>query len=574
MTAQIKILKESTINKIAAGEVIERPASVVKELVENSIDAEAKAIQIEIKNGGLDLIRITDNGRGMDKADLSLCITRHATSKISNFEDIYDTNSLGFRGEALPSITSVSKIKIASKTNDTKIGNCLSCEGNKIIEFGPCAGEEGTDIWVSDLFFNTPVRKKFLKTGKTENSYINDTIENLIIPHIHIGFTIKNNLGKEQSFPKTNSYLDRIIRVFGKEFKDSLIQIEEETPSFHVHGFISKPTITKPTQRYLKVFIKGRYIRDKVINHAIRSAYSELIPQNRFPMGVLFIDVPGKDIDINIHPTKREVKFKDSGSIHDFVYKSIRKILREIKLESTSHEEVRTKSDKTTQITPFPQNRKRIINFEIPQVEIEAPQTTFYGIAKDLPYKLIGQIMDSFVVCEKDNKLIIIDQHAAFERIAYEELKCEYFKGKVKSQLLAFSENIEIPNLDDYIANTLVAETKKMGFDIDVFSSESFIVRATPTILSNADIKTLVKDLYDEYKENIKNYKLDSFIDKILFTIACHTTVRANQKLSQQEMENMLEKIDKIDFSLTCPHGRPVFTEITREELEKRFKRR
>ncbi len=592
--AEIKILDSSLINKIAAGEVVERPSSILRELIENSIDAQSDKIEVFVDKGGMEKIVVSDNGKGMSKEDLKLAILRHATSKIKDENDLFAINSLGFRGEAIPSIASVSKFQIASRKQGSDIGYQITIEGGKIISESPVAMNEGTKITVSDLFFNVPARRKFLKKENTEFSYLYDVFSKFLMIYHNISFTFYKNNKLLKKYP-IQTKKERITALFPKEAKD-LYPINLDIEDFKIEGFISNPELSFKRSNHLYVFINGRFIKDKMLIHAISHGYRSIIEPREYPFVIIFFEINPRFVDVNVHPQKMEVRFNNSQMVHQIISKTIEGELAKtpwVKRELSDSENNESSSNsKENTFNSSLQITEEDYFFKSPSNNVN-PKELFSAdfVNRSLEYKnngeqifeernsyfsslkVIGQIMKTYILCEGDDGLIIIDQHAAHERIGYERLVKNYEEKKIQTETLVIPTVIKLTPEKFAIFMDNLPFFNEMGFDIEVFGVNTITIRKVPSILSKKNTENLMKEIIDDYLITGFSLAYDETLRKIFSTISCHSVVRGGDELNKYEMEALLKLMDEYEFSANCPHGRPVYYKISRYELDKRFHR-
>ena len=578
---KIRVLPTHIIDSIAAGEVIERPYSIVKELLENSIDAKAENIEIHVENSDEIKIIISDDGKGIHEKDLELCVKRHATSKILD-NDLLRIRTLGFRGEALYAIASVSKIEIISKTIDMDNAVKMIVEENKVLSFKPAKGKNGTHIEVKNLFKNFPVRKKFLSNAKAENYYIREVIKSIAISNPEISFNYFEEtkpklvlLNRE----KENNFQNRIIEILGKDFHESSLFLEEKKGMFSIKGFISIPTYNKSSWKDSVIIVNNRIIKDRKILGLIKAAYSGLLAGNRFPVVVLNLIFPHEEVDVNVHPRKTEVGFLDRKKFNGILIKALRNRLESAGLINSgiyekklfnqfSHEE---KKNFYTEPISFSQNTKAYLKTE-PELQMEKSdeKTVDYDF-----YRLgfaIAQINKMFIIAQTQNKIILIDQHAAHERIVLESLKLSYLKNKIERQVLLMPEILEVDgNIRLFLDNK--EKIYEIGIIFEEYGDNAILVREIPGILGKISIKELFDDLYIQLEKfdevNLSNYQ----IEKLFSSIACHNSIRAGRKLNIEEMNNLLRLMEKTPNAGQCNHGRPTFVELSIKDIEKLFGR-
>ncbi|MBV2146609.1 MAG: DNA mismatch repair endonuclease MutL [Wolbachia endosymbiont of Pissodes strobi] len=596
----IILLDTKTINRIAAGEVIERPASVVKELVENAIDAGSSEIEIKIESGGRNLITVTDDGNGIEKDDLELAFMRHATSKLSDSE-LIEIKHLGFRGEALPSIAAVSRMKLSSKASGAKEAWSIRYEGGeKIREITPCSLLQGTYIEVRDLFFATPNRLKFLKTERAETQSIVDIVNNLAMINYSIGFTLTSGNKKLLKYVKQTSLFNRLCEI-EEEFQSNSLEVKEEEEGIKLKGHICKPNVNRGNSTQIYTFVNGRPIKDNLLVGAIRYAYHDFIPNNRYPFAVLHLEVPYDQVDVNVHPNKSEVRFQNKRLIYEIVRRGIIKTLSTrfaagdqgieeelIFNDSKSQEQVDSQEKKDQK--EFYEKRPSLLEnrlmkeFNAPDERRQSlPETFKYGesppqkgtmvlerkqidLVEDHPLGYARcQVHNTYIIAEAGDRLIIVDQHAAYERLIYECLKQ---KSSIKRQKL-LPETVEIKNQAGMgMVKTYKDELFEMGFDIEIQSEDKVTIKEIPAILGTIDIKEMLVDIVDKLMEMEDTLPIEDKVNKISATIACHG---AGRKMKLEEMNEILRQIEKTPYS---DHGRPTYIEMKLSDIEKLFERR
>jgi len=537
----INILPEDIISKIAAGEVIERPASVVKELLENSIDAGADRISIKIENGGKKLIKVVDNGVGMSKEDLLLCIERHATSKIHSLSDIFNLKTLGFRGEALPSIGAVAKLKISSKPHDQLIGYRIEMEGGRFICLEEVGIPAGTIVEVRDLFYNMPARRKFLKSDKVEADHIIDIITKISLCYPNINFTFEHGKKSIFNLPSSDDLIIRFSRLFGKETANSIIKGNYIYDDISITVYISKPDISRAKGDRLFFYVNKRNIKDKLIMSAVMEAYSQKLTKGRYPQGAIFIQIDPKNVDFNVHPTKQEVRFKEEGKVYKTIFSCIKSLLDSQSLIPTNNISFKIAEEPITYKTNIPQ-------------------------FNEIPY-VIGQLKKTYIICETKEGILLVDQHAAHERIIYERLKSDFLNKRIISQKLIEPYQIELGPVDAEKVYERLDFFMNLGIEIKPFGGNTFIITSYPSILKNTKWESFFMEILQENKRNMNAF------ENSLKIMACYGAIKAGDILNRQEMEKLLEELYKTDIPTNCPHGRPILKQITYHELEKMFKR-
>ncbi len=589
----INLLPENLINQIAAGEVVERPASVVKELIENSIDAGATEIIVDIEDGGRKLIRVSDNGCGMSREDAILSLQRHATSKIKETEDLFNISTLGFRGEALPSIASVSRLKLTTIPRDSIAGTSIQIDGGKEVEVKEFGGPVGTAVEVRDLFFNTPARLKFMKSNTTELSHIIATVTRMAISYPLIRFIYNHNDSQIYNLPSSKDLLSRICMVV-KEEEKNLLEVSLNS-KISISGYISGPEINRPTNRETYIFVNGRFVRDRVILHAIMDAYRTVMERDRYPLAFLFLDVPPSEVDVNVHPAKTEVRFRNTDEIHRAVYASVSEALKgwtarkgsgqwsgvsgqsnELRTPHSNYQERVSEAierysinNKSPLAPPFVKGGDGGIspNFQYPTPNLE--KTGFFS-----SLTVLGRVGGTYIVCSSGNNLCLIDQHAAHERIAFERLKIGYENSTPASQTLLIPETVELNPAETGLLKEYTGVLSKAGIELEHFGGNTFAIKAVPAALSRKNIRGLIIDVVDELAHMERSRSLSEIMDKLLSRMACHSAVEGGDYMDPKEISALLKDLDSIDFSSNCPHGRPVFVMLTQPEIEKMFYRR
>lgn len=635
--ANIHVLDKETIDKIAAGEVVERPASVVKELVENAMDAGATAITVETKEGGTSLIRITDNGCGIAKDDIPVAFLRHSTSKIRSVEDLFNVSSLGFRGEALSSIAAVSRVELITKTSDAMTGMRYRIEGGTEVDMEVIGCPTGTTFIVKNLFYNTPARQKFLKSPQTEGSYIGDLIERMALSHPNISFNyISNNQNKLHTSGNTN-LKDIIYNVYGREITSNLLAVRASQGELSLDGFIGKPSLSRGNRGFENYYINGRYIKSSVITRAIEDAYKTFVMVHKYPFTVIHLSVPSKFIDVNVHPTKMEVRFNNAEEIYHFIFETIRDVLggKELIPKVTVDEKIKEgqKTPKMKEHMPEPFEVSRLASYgksnrndnrtikeaakrpyadtfvksesfakqtqnnetkptnetrpaaktEVATKESKAEPAT---VAEQLDlfdhrlltekarkhHRIIGQVFETYWLVEYDQKLYIVDQHAAHEKVLYEKIMAKMKSKTMTSQYLnpPIILSMSLKELD--ILNKYWDYFAQAGFEIEEFGGKEYALRAVPQDLFGMSEKEMFLDMLDSFESEASVKKSEIVMDRIA-TMACKAAVKGNQRLSFKEMDALMEQLLCAENPYNCPHGRPTIISMSKYELEIKFKR-
>ncbi len=619
---KIHILSTEVSEKIAAGEVVERPASVIKELVENSIDAGATLITVEIKKGGSTYMRVSDNGSGMSVEDAKICFLRHATSKIKTSSDLDAIYTLGFRGEALASIGAVSEVSLYTKRAEDNEGICVTCRSGEILSSAEAGVPDGTSICVENLFFNTPARLKFLKKDATEAGYITDIITRFIFAHPEISFKLIID-GKEKLFSAGDNLLkNAIYTVYGKDYANGTIAVDYETEGIRVTGLIGKGNISRPKRNYQSFFVNKRYITSKTLIAALENAYKNQIMIGKFPVAVLNVEINPSLIDINVHPTKLEVKFSDEKSVFNAVYYGTKNALYAIpnvpKIERADSKFKRdlpkeqlnlsdlaaslpkdmTKRTETTEYNPrvnhflktdkpdfIKKKDKADKPFTAKNAVLASPERKLEPLLPDETaeheeetvfvdeyFEIVGQLFNSYIIAEKGDEMIILDQHAAHERLKYEELKLDIASKQPMSQLLIEPVIVSVggSEMTAYRENKEMFD--KMGFESEEFGDDAVIIRSAPGDTEMGEIEPLVLELLAQ-SEALRDELITEKYERLLYTIACKSAVKANMAMSKPEMETLVRNVLRLKNINTCPHGRPIIVTMSKKEIEKEFKR-
>lgn len=572
---RIRRLSEGTVNRIAAGEVIERPASVVKELVENAIDAGSRQIDVAFRGGGRSLIRVIDDGSGMAADDLALCIERHATSKLSD-DDLVDIRSLGFRGEALPSIGAVSRLAIASRPKGEAAAHVLSVEGGDISALRPAAVARGTEVEVRDLFYATPARLKFLKAERTETAEAVDVVRRLALANPAVGFSFATEERRMIDVPPGDALEARMSRILGAEFIDNSVPFEAGRDDITLTGRAGLPTWSRATGGSQFMFVNGRPVRDKLLAGAIRGAYADVMPRGRFPAVVLFVTCDTSRVDVNVHPAKAEVRFRDSGLVRGLVVNALKAAIaaRSQKADAGLSKGTLESFRRDWQPPPPPglHEVQDALDMNMPLAARAAPaddQPTDYplGAAR-------AQIHDNYIVAQTREGFVLVDQHAAHERLVYERLKSEWAEKRLATQPLLIPAVID---LDAAAVERLAGSADVLaqsGLALEPFGEGAVIVREVPLALAGGDVAGLIRDVADELADLETSGSVDSRINHLLATMACHHSVRSGRTLRPEEMNALLRQMEATPNSGTCNHGRPTFIELKLADIERLFGRR
>ncbi|MDB4076448.1 DNA mismatch repair endonuclease MutL [Porticoccaceae bacterium] len=608
----IKVLSPQLANQIAAGEVVERPASVLKELVENSLDAGAKRIDIEIEQGGVKLIKIRDDGHGIPEHELALALSRHATSKIDNLEDLEAVGTLGFRGEALASIASVSRLALTSNSGDSSGWKAVSEGRDMEVELKPAAHPQGTSVEVRDLFFNTPARRKFLRTEGTEYNRIDDSIKKLALSRMDVAFSLRHNQRAQLTLRPASSQAEqekRVADICGPAFMKDALYVDNDRTGIRLWGWMGLPTFSRSQADLQHFFVNGRAIRDKVVSHAVRQAYQDVLYHGRHPAFVLFLEIEPADVDVNVHPTKHEVRFRDSRSIHGFVYSTLHRALSQDRPQDhlqTSESGLNTNQDAEQQAgqstIQFPSGSPLGAQESLSNVQgyssgpqghgfqsrpqsfgVNTPMAAYQGLyATEMPTEegdippmgfAVAQLKGIYILAENAQGLIIVDMHAAHERITYERMKTAFDDQGLVSQPLLVPESLAVSQREADMAEQSGEVFAQLGFVVERAANESIIVREIPAILRGSEVESLLRDVISDLIEHGTSERIRNHINEILSTMACHGSVRANRKLSVPEMNALLRDMEATERSGQCNHGRPTWSQLTLDELDKLFLR-
>lgn len=644
---EIMLLNQETIDKIAAGEVVERPSSVVKELVENAIDAKATAITVEIKEGGISFIRITDNGCGIEKKQVPIAFLRHSTSKIRSVEDLLNIHSLGFRGEALSSIAAVAQVELITKTYDELTGTRYVIEGSKEVADEEIGAPDGTTFIVRNLFYNVPARRKFLKTAQTEGGYISDLMERMALSHPDVSFKFMNNGQTKLHTSGNGNEKDLIYHIYGRDITASILKVEQQTELFQVRGFIGKPMVSRGNRNYENYFINGRYIKSALLSKAVEEAYKGFLMQHQYPFCVLYFDIHSDLLDVNVHPTKMELRFSQNEQIYRLLYEIIRNTLThkdfipevpveekktaaapEIKEPAPEPFEVRrlneirkavaadspyepkypsyakksstdvffsrmkqnTKSPLTakeeslfakplasapeTEDVPKEDSVSMVREPDIPYMQQTLEQIDLHFLTKDArkKHKIIGQLFDTYWLVEFEDKLFVIDQHAAHEKVLYEKTM-----KKVREQLFS-SQAVSPPIILSLNQEEIAAmeryqdELTRFGYEIEPFGGKEYAITAIPADFSDIDMRSMFLELLNDFTELSGKTTPELILEKVA-SMSCKAAVKGNNRLSRAEIETLIDELLQLDNPYNCPHGRPTIISMSKYEIEKKFKR-
>ena len=614
----VRILPEILSNKIAAGEVVERPASVVKELVENAVDAGSTSIHVEVEKGGRSLIRVSDNGAGMAHDDALLAMERYATSKIHADEDLFAIHTLGFRGEALPSIASVSRFELVSKDEGSAAATRIRIAGGRILDVAQMGAPRGTMITVENLFFNTPARRKFLKTVNTEMGHITDTLSNMAMGNPHIRFKLTHNGKTLYNWSETRDPSLRVADVLGKELHKGLFPIAAENGDLSVTGWAAADRFARSTNRGLFVYVNHRFVRDKVITHAVFEGYSGRLMKGKYPTAIIFITIAPEKVDVNVHPTKHEVRFTEAAIVHDLVRSAVAHALQagttplwqppplrpaegapgapfsnRFYSQRPAPPQAATPPERPKQATvadrpsePGPAPKPPVpravpSNAPARPAAASAPPAELFRTREQeslwqkrffSDLRVVGQLLNTYVVCESEDGMILIDQHAAHERIMYEQLKKEPDR-EVPRQRLLIPEVLELGFREADILSRMMPKLADAGWEIEPFGPDTFAVKAVPSVLSDTEVAPVIQEMIDTVAEVGVAADPDAALEQSRKIMACHGAIRASQSLSEKHLNRLLNQLDGCRMPDNCPHGRPTWIRLSKTDLEKQFKR-
>jgi DNA mismatch repair protein MutL len=602
----IRLLHSTTINRIAAGEVVERPASAIKELVENSIDARAKHIDVIIRDGGTTFFSVRDDGMGMSSDELSLAVERHATSKLPD-DDLDNIQSLGFRGEALPSIGSVSRVIITSRKQGANEGWKISIQGGDKSAPAPSAHNEGTTIEVRDLFYATPARLKFLKMPKTEKSYAMDAIKRLAMAHPNIAFTVGDGARTMLKLPQSqgdflNTRLDRLDAIMGNEFAANALPIDSEREGLRLSGYIGLPTLNRGNVALQFLFVNNRPVKDKLLFGAVRGAYRDFLAYDRHPLLALFLDIPAESLDVNVHPAKTEVRFKDAGLVRGLIVSALKNALAEAghRASTTVSNQALGAMRSRSDLSPFQGSYRNNQNSTIyPSAtqqkatwDSQTPMDHLTNLDMGLSVRHVteghpgkisenwplgvarAQLHETYIVAQTDNGIVIVDQHAAHERLVYENMKKALAEDGIKRQGLLIPEVVEMDESAVDRITQRAEQLAELGLVIESFGPGAIVVRETPAMLGEIDVHGLINDLADDLAESDDALSLKEQLAHVSATMACHGSVRAGRRLNGDEMNALLRQMEITPHSGQCNHGRPTYVELQIADIEKLFGRR
>lgn len=590
--SQIRQLPSQLINQIAAGEVVERPASVIKELVENSLDAGATRVEVDVTGGGVKRMRVRDDGAGIGREELALALSRHATSKVTSLEDLEQILSLGFRGEALPSIASVSRLTLVSRQQETDQAWQLS-DGAQAPQ--PAAHPPGTTVEVLDLFYNTPARRKFLKTEKTEFRHLELVLRRLALARFDVAFSLQHNgraVFTASSAADTRAREARIAELLGQPFLDNSLRFEHAAAGLQLKGWVGLPAFSRSQADMQHFFVNGRMVRDKLVSHAIRQAYQDVLFHGRHPAYVLYLDLDPRLVDVNVHPTKHEVRFREGRLVHDFLFRTLHQVLADARPADVMESRKPAPGPEAPHSVPqagyqgglglavaeSQEAYRAAMSWQRPQPAgraaspAVAPPVEEAGEIPSLGFA-IAQLRGVYVLAQNRDGLVIVDMHAAHERITYEKLKAALEEQGIRTQPLLMPLSVKVSTREAELAMDNQSMLAELGLQVDRLERETLVVRALPALLEGADVERLLRDLLSDLATYGSSERIRQAINEVLSTMACHGSVRANRRLTVEEMNGLLRDIERTERSGQCNHGRPTWTSLSMGELDKLFLR-
>lgn len=596
--SKIQVLDQNTINQIAAGEVIERPASIVKELMENSIDAGATMITVEIKDGGTSLIRITDNGSGIEPDDIRIAFFRHSTSKIKNALDLMSVSSLGFRGEALSSIAAVCQVELITKTKDRIMGIRYKIEGGQEVSYDEIGVPDGTTMIVRNIFFNTPARRKFLKTAQTEAGYISDIVEKIALSHSEVSIHFVSNGQTKIHTAGNGSLKDTIYSIYGKDVTEHLIEVQAQNDFMKMSGYLGKAIVSRGNRNCETYFINGRYIKSNILNKSIEDGYRFILMQHKYPFTVLNFEINPELLDVNVHPSKMELRFRKGEAIYPWIVETVHDaLIAKPNIIPVELEEKKKEPEKKEAAPePFEVNRtllnlpkagqtvaektepSRVMEDTHYKVEKPVQQSItdvyddFLTTAAKPKHKLIGQVFDTYWIIEYENKMYIIDQHAAHEKVMFETLMEKLRQKKISTQMINPPYILNLSMSEAERLNRYLDNFRELGFEIESFGGQDFAVRGVPADLYSLDSEDVFMEILDELSHETGRILPDIVTDKIA-SMACKAAVKGNNLLTAPEMDALVEQLFQLENPYNCPHGRPTIISMSKYELDKKFKR-
>ena len=603
--SRIKLLSPRLANQIAAGEVVERPSSVVKELLENALDAGATQVDVDVDQGGVRLIRVRDNGRGIEKEDLPLALSRHATSKIARLEDLEQVVSLGFRGEALASIASVARVTLTANTQEQDQAWKVECAGQDMeTHVSPAAHPVGCTVEVRDLFFNTPARRKFLRTEKTEFRHLEEVIKRIALSRFDVGFVLRHNQRAVHTLKQAHREQEqerRVMSLCGPAFMQSALHVDIERSGLRLHGWVGAPTFSRSQADLQYFFVNGRVVRDKLVAHAIRQAYQDVLYHGRHPAYILYLELDAKLVDVNVHPTKNEVRFRDGRLVHDFLFSTLHRALADIRPGTDERQRQQLPERPVPAVsggrdTPV---MSGAFSFQPSPSQVQEQMAGYRSLTQavdqlvaDMPADAsqssvphtceveipplgfaLAQLSGVYILAQNKDGMVIVDMHAAHERITYEKMKQSHAAQGVRAQPLLVPVAIAVSEGEANCAEDNSEIFQRLGFMIECAGPETLLVRQIPMLLCESDVEQLVRDVLSDMLEHGRSDRIQEHLNEILSTMACHGSVRANRRLTVPEMNALLREMEQTERSGQCNHGRPTWTQLSMAELDKLFLR-
>ncbi len=582
----IRQLPELLVNQIAAGEVVERPSSVVKELIENSLDAGAQSVQVLLEQGGKRLVRVIDDGCGIAKEELPLALASHATSKITSLEELEEVASLGFRGEALPSMSSVSRMTITSRTENAEHAWQIKVANGEIEAAVPAPGQPGTEVELRDLFYNVPARRKFMRTDRTEFSHVDELLKRFALARPDVGFQLQHNNRMVRQFQPVSTdegLLARLEAVIGPEFIEHVLNIDEQRGSFRLRGWVAEPRYSRAQADRQFFFVNGRVIRDRLIAHAIRQAFRDVLFHGRHPAFVLFLEMPFAGVDVNVHPQKHEVRFRDSRSVHDFIYSTLNRVLAGTGVGGGALRPGTQVHDPAG----AGQTGEWAVRQAAMPISVAEQMQSYAQLVSSPADPASGQEMDEFppmgyalaqlhgvyILAQNQHGLVLVDMHAAHERITYERFKAGLAQDGIRSQNLLVPVTVHVSEREADMVEAFSARLESLGISCDRSGPQSVVVRKVPTLLQQADMSRLLQDVLSELASDGKSLKIESEMDEVLSSMACHGSVRANRQLNIAEMNALLRDMERTERAAQCNHGRPTWVQLDMQNLDRLFQR-
>lgn len=592
----IRRLPELLINQIAAGEVVARPSSVVKELLENSLDAGARSIQVSLEQGGKRLIRVIDDGHGIARDELPLALARHATSKIRSLAELEEVASMGFRGEALPSMAAVSRMVITSRTAEAEHAWQVKAADGEVEAPAPASGAAGTMVELHDLFYNVPARRKFMRTDRTEFSHVDELLKRFALARADVGFQLQHNNRIVRRFPPARTEQEmtgRLTTVLGREFVEHVLDINEQRGSFGLRGWVAEPRYNRPQADRQFFFVNGRVVKDRLVAHAIRQAFRDVLFHGRHPAFVLYLEMPFSGVDVNVHPQKHEVRFRDSRALHDFIYSTLNRCLAGAGVgggglrpgtEVRDPAGVASSGDWPAQQAAMPlsvadqvQGYAQLVSS--PLAGVGGPAGTAMPAAQESSEEIpplgfaLAQLHGVYILAQNQQGLVLVDMHAAHERITYERLKAGLQESGIRSQNLLVPVSVHVSEREADMVEEHAASLELLGIECERLGPQTLVVRKVPTLLQHSDMGRLLQDVLSELASDGESLKIESEMDKVLSAMACHGSVRANRILNIAEMNSLLRDMERTERSAQCNHGRPTWIQLDMQSMDRLFLR-